>query len=468
MEYFNKMKVFLNSGLQANLHLLLSIIISLVTAYFILTQNFIFFIITILCALTIIMIKNPLWGIIFVMIMHFWFGSIEAGIYPRILSIFYSILITIPIIIFKKIKNQKIFTTSKTNVVIWISLSLFIWQIFVNQVIHSYDTEHFISTIARVLAPILMAIVIFILTDTKKKFENYIYILIIVIAVSATVGILQFFEIPLAWKIREVQGEVILKPEPAGLALFSLLFSYHLALVIPLVFSLILNKEKTFKKRQILLIIFLVLIFALLTTKVRSALIGSFIGILFVISIVKNYKRGIAGIILLSGMIFIFSLTNTSVFEEISTFSDQSASARIPLFLTALRIAKDHPLFGIGVGRYSELAESYYYQVSHMYGAETILITSSHNQFLNTLDYFGMPGFFLLLLFYYKLFKGLIWSNRNSSDNFSFYISSGLIGSQISYIIHSSFHNTGPFLSDPYAWFFIGITFVLFKYNSLK
>ncbi len=463
------MNGFLNRGLQANLHFLLLVAISLVTGYFILTQNFIFFIIALLCALAIITIKNPFWGIIFVMITHFWFGSIEAGLYPRILSIIYLALIAIPIIILKKLKqHEKIFFDSKTKVIIWISLSFFIWQIFVNQVVHSYETKHLILTTAKVLAPILMAFIIYNLIETKKQVENYIYIIVTVIGVSALVGILQFFDIQFAWNIREIQGEVISKPEPAGLALFSLLFSYHLALAIPLVFSLIINKKIAFKKRQILLFILIVLIFALLTTKVRSALIGSLIGILFVISIARNYRRGIVGIIAMSSLIYIFSLTNPSVFQEISSVSDQSASARIPLFLTALRIAKDHPLFGIGAGRYSEMAESYYYQVSHMYGAETVLQTSSHNQFLNTLDYFGVLGLFLLLLFYYKLIKGLISLNKNASDNYFFYISSGLIGTHISYIIHSSFHNTGPFLSDPYAWFFIGITFVSFKYNKLK
>lgn len=192
------------------------------------------------------------------------------------------------------------------------------------------------------------------------------------------------------------------------------------------------------------------------------------IGVLFVILISRNYKRGVASVINLSSLLFVFSLNNLYVFKEIATISDQSAHARIPLFLTALRIAKDNPVFGLGSGRFSEMAESYYYQISHMYGAATVLHTSSHNQFLNTLDYFGFPGLLLLLLFYYKLIKSLISVSRNLSDNYFFYISSGLIGPHISYIIHSSFHNTGPFLSDPYAWFFIATTFVLFKYNRLR
>lgn len=464
----NKMNGFLNRKVQTNINLLLIITLSLVTGYFILTQNFIFFIITILCALAIIAVRNSFWAIIFVIIMHFWFGSIEAGVYPRILSIFYLILVATPIIIFKKIKYGIVFLDPKTKIILWISLSMFIWQIFINQIVHSYEMNQIIVTTAKVLAPILMAIIIYILIETKNQFENYIYILVVAISVSAFIGILQFFDIPWAWKIREIQGEVIAKPEPAGLSLYSLLFSYHLSLAIPLTFSLIINKKIALKKRQLLLLALLVLIFALLATKVRSAIIGSLIGILFIILIAKNYKNGMVGIIILSILIYVFSVTYPPVFKEISTFSDQSASARIPLFLTALRIAKDHPLFGIGAGRYSEIAESYYYQVSHMSGAETVLRTSSHNQFLNTLDYFGIFGLFLLLFFYYKLIKGLILLNRNVSNDYFSYISCGLIGTHISYIIHSSFHNTGPFLSDPYAWFFVGITFVIFKYNYLK
>lgn len=111
--------------------------------------------------------------------------------------------------------------------------------------------KYLISTTAKVLASILMAIIIYVLIDTKRQLEHYIYTIVAAICVSAIIGILQFFDIPLTWSIRELQGEVLLKPEPAGLAPFSLLFSYHLALAIPLVFSLSINEKIVPKKTDI-------------------------------------------------------------------------------------------------------------------------------------------------------------------------------------------------------------------------
>lgn len=418
--------------------------------------------------LAITIIKNPFLGIVLVMIMHFWLGSIEASIYPRILSIIFVGLVITPFLaIERKIKFEKTALDSKTKSILQISITIFLWEIFVNQVVHVQNFSVLTAATAKVFFPILLSVLVYLVIENKKRFEKYIFLLVLLISTSALVGILQTLEISWAWKLREMQGPVLNKPEPAGLALFSLHFSYQLGCALPLVFAMAM-RQKIHRRENIFYVSASTLItVAVILSTVRSAILGALIGSVFVHFILRKYKKGLILLLTLTiAVLFIFFSMDISRFKPITTISDRSAALRIPLFFTALNVAKDNFLFGVGSGRFEEEAESYYRYVDHMRGARTIFVTTPHNQFLNTLVYFGVPGFLLLLLFYFRLFKGLILIQKTSQDTYYRFFSAGLLGSFISYIINSLFHNTGPFISDPYSWFFVAATFLLFKLQS--
>jgi len=415
--------------------------------------------------------KKPFLGIVFIMIMHFWFGSIEADIYPRILSvIFVGIVITPVLAIERRIGFEKVEIDSKTKKILGISIAIFLWEVFVNQIIHGQSFTVFIRTTAKVFIPVLLSFLIYVVIQTKDQFNKYIIILVFLISVSALIGILQYFGISEAWKLREIQGPVFIEQEPAGLALFVLHLSYQLGFILPLVFSIIIRRNLLHKKNVFYILSFLSIVIGLILTTVRSAISGALIGLFLTLIIIKKLKKGLLLLLILTVFILLlFSSMDTSRSQRLTSITDitdSSAATRIPLFLTGINVAKDNLLFGVGSGKFQEQTEDYYRDVFHMRGAPIIFSTTPHNQFINTLVYFGIPALLLLLYFYFKLIKGLFMTQKTTHDNYYRYILAGLIGSFISYIINSFFHNAGPFISDPYNWFFIGAALVLFKLQN--
>lgn len=415
--------------------------------------------------------KKPFLGIIFIVIMHFWFGSIEAGMYPRILSVIFVGLVLTPVLaIERRIGYEKVEIDTKTQRILGISITIFLWEVFVNQFIHAQSFTVFIRTTAKVFIPILLSFLIYVVIQTKDQFNEYIFILVLLISVSALMGILQYLGISGAWKLREMQGPILHRSEPAGLALFVLHLSYQLGFTLPLVFSIIMRRNLLHKKNIFYVLAFISMAIGLILTTVRSAISGALIGLIITLVIIKKFKKGLILLLILTVfMLLLFSYMDTSRsrrLTSITDISDSSAATRVPLFLTGIKVAKDNLLFGVGSGRFQEQTEDYYRDVFHMRGAPIIFSTTPHNQFINTLVYFGIPALLLLLYFYFKLIKGLFKTQKTTHDNYYRYISAGLIGSFISYIINSFFHNAGPFISDPYNWFFIGAALVLFKFQN--
>jgi O-antigen ligase len=417
-----------------------------------------------------LIMTRPFLGIVFLMVIHFWLGSIEAVIYPRILSIILVASIMIPIFAVKqRMMNENFNFDLTTKKLLGLSIIIFLWENVVNHIVYLQGFNVFIATIARVLLPIILSTLIYIAIQNKEQFHRYNIILILLISVSALIGILQFLGISWAWKMRVIQGGYTLSSisEPAGLALYSLHFAYQLSYVFPFALSLTM-KDKFLQKSNVIFIAALILFFvALILTTVRSAILGMLIGSMFTLVKLKKFKKGLMatvalGIIAVSMFLF---MDISSVLEIITTYDDKSAVGRIPLFLTGLYIAKDNLLFGVGYDRFHDYTDHYYGNIYNMQGAAGVSYHPPHNQFINILVYFGIPGFLLLSAFYLVIVKKLSFM-QNFTDPYFSCISAGLLGSYISYIINSSFHNLGPFLSDPYAWFFIGATFVLFKFNE--
>jgi O-antigen ligase len=241
-----------------------------------------------------------------------------------------------------------------------------------------------------------------------------------------------------------------------------------LAYAFPLILSLVL-KDKFIHKSNIFFASTGVLIFvALIFTAVRSAILGLLMGTLCTLFKIRKYKKGLMAL-LMTGMVFIFMVNFfdvSAVLDTITTFDDKSAVGRKPLFLTGLYIAKDNLLFGIGLDNFTYYSDHYYGKVYHLRGAESIAYLPPHNQFINVLVYYGAPGILLLSMFYVVIIKNLVVAQKKSMDEYCFHISAGLLGSHISYIFNSFFHNLGPFFSDPYAWFFIAATFICFKFMN--
>ena len=164
---------------------------------------------------------------------------------------------------------------------------------------------------------------------------------------------------------------------------------------------------------------------AIFFTYTRAAWLSAFFGFLIVgVFMVKNRKKELAviSIILcltvLLGAIFI--LDDTSRAFAFSRMNEEGpVNARLDLYITYMKMFKDHPLLGVGFGRFSELSPYYfrhiYGQKPSLYGTREML--GDHDTFAGLLAETGLIGIGLVLFIYLMIFLASI-NSRNGSAMF--------------------------------------------------
>jgi hypothetical protein len=158
-------------------------------------------------------------------------------------------------------------------------------------------------------------------------------------------------------------------------------------------------------------------------------------------------------------MYFFFPITH------LFTFSDRSAQARLPLNIVGIKIALENPLGIASSSEFNEFSMDNYEIVAHMDGAKAVTYLSPHNQFLNTLLYWGIPGFLMLMLLFFYKFR-LLFRLLRIQDNFIWTVAFGILGVSVAYVFTSLFHNAGPFTGDIFYWYIVGLIPALVRISS--
>jgi len=106
--------------------------------------------------------------------------------------------------------------------------------------------------------------------------------------------------------------------------------------------------------------------------------------------------------------------------------------------------------------------------------SEYILTHSPHNQFLNSLVFYGIPGLVLSLMFYGIIFESVKAALRMTGslarDRYERRLLVGLAGGIVAYVINSLFHNGGPFVGDWFHFYLVGLIFSVYRilYHDTK
>jgi hypothetical protein len=296
------------------------------------------------------------------------------------------------------------------------------------------------------------------------------------LSLSATIGILQaifrgpFYDFKGFLIGHTDLARIDIRGEASGLALYSLMLAYQIVCVLPIFLSFFIFL--TFKKRERFMITVTAIIFALslLLTKVRSAIVGVSFCIVGMMFLKRKSTKSVLSrkvVILSAAVIFVIFIYLLFPVTELISLHDRSAQARLPLNVIGITIALQHPL-GIGsLSEFNEFSTDNYEIVAHMEGAEAVRYIAPHNQFLNTLLCWGIPGFTVLLLFFFFKFRVLTRLLR-SRDNFVWSVSFGILGVSVAYIITSFFHNAGPFTGDIFYWYVIGLIPALVRISNKR
>lgn len=279
-----------------------------------------------------------------------------------------------------------------------------------------------------------------------------------VAALTGLFALLQFANIEIAWRLREILGEI--QNEPAeiqryvasrdralGLSLSPIVFSYHIISA-----YLALNVMYRFGQIRPLFYygsVFMVLV-AFLANGTRSALLA-----VLASEILMQLRHArlrsvlpVAAIVAIGAAVYFYAEATGSRLAETA---DASALGRIALYNYGLRLAADNP-FGLGwgfdPGGYAWL---YWEHLSEFVNADGVFRLGLHNAYLNFFLVYGLAGTLVaaIVLMYDPRFVFIA----------AFYI--------FAYMVHAFVHNNGLFIGDYFFWFSFAVILQIFENNGI-
>lgn len=179
--------------------------------------------------------------------------------------------------------------------------------------------------------------------------------------------------------------------------------SWSLVMILPLPLYLVLDKRKGKIKRATGLILFLAVLFAIVSLQSRGAALAVTGAMLYFWAFVTRRKLG--AVILLAIMLAMVAVvakpTYFSRMETIANYEeDTSAMGRIMAWKAAGKMAMDHPLLGVGAGSFNSVYGRHY----RLPDAPANWI-STHSVYFKILGEYGFVGVFVYLSILYYTFR---------------------------------------------------------------
>lgn len=286
----------------------------------------------------------------------------------------------------------------------------------------------------------------------KNSVNKLIYILILLVSVSAIVAFCQFLGFSFFWKIKfflttDVANYINKfitshndRTRAVGLSLYFIPLSYETLLVFPL--SLFMLFEKHFKKK-ILFFPVIIILLGILSSKTDSAYLA--LSVICLLLLLK--KRNLFLIILAIPVLILM----TVLFYHKIDMLICSLKERLGFWTVALFTLFHNPT-GLPFLRHYVEYSSRYYPSAKIFGSIDIVGSYPHNQFLNTLIAYGM-----ISIIPYIIFMLLIFRNKSMVNNrLSWLLKINLVG----YFVNSFFHNLGPFYNDVFFWIIVSTLYI--------
>ena len=263
-----------------------------------------------------------------------------------------------------------------------------------------------ISELTRIIRAYLIFICIVNLVKTKKQLQLVLTALLATFSFECAIGIYQWRWGPLGLKIFE---EVGYRWRAAATFCHPAIFGDYLILLLPLIFRLFLFYRPKDKQMTILYgVLFFSGTMALFGSYARGPWISliAAMGIMLFLSIFRKRfhpkVRGAFVVVMLFACIFIIHYY-PAIRLQFSPQRKRAVDIRMPLNRVALRLIKDRPVLGTGLGNYSLISPKYV--IPEKGFAPRHLAQPVHNSYLLIAAETGLPGLFFFLWFVSSLVK---------------------------------------------------------------
>ena len=316
--------------------------------------------------------------------------------------------------------------------------------------------------------PLVILIGISVVLKTLNEHKFFLLTLIISLAISTFVAVLQYFDIDAAWNLRmliDVPEDKIVylqineRIKPSGLAYFSVQLSYQIITFFPFVFYLYVIEKNPLNKRWIFILGVLVVLGALAINSVTAIMC-------IILSIMAIYKwpdiQGVSRIFKVAMYIIpvLLVLTILGFMDRVWSL-DSSALSRVPMFIAGITMISEHP-FGANYSEIANIKSSLSAQdwFISLTGSSQVIKTGLHNSFLTVAVQSGLHVFIIYLLIYGYTISLTLRQSLNvklSLESRIFYRVSLI--AVVAFIMQSSMHNAGLPTGDAFGWLLLGIIF---------
>ena len=280
------------------------------------------------------------------------------------------------------------------------------------------------------------------------------------VGVSAGIAFMQIGGLDFAWSLREVLGGMqdhdlhenssFLNRRPMGLSFSPI----HLATQACLAFAAYAGLKYWEQKTAVASVIdwrILLAVGALVAVSITSATRSPILGaaIFLVAYLAMKGDKAAAMLLLVSGAALYLAapiILDAMQGSEIRAFrvGDNSSTGRLPLVTFGALLFLDNPLgYGFDFASQDHWTK-FWPAIYSMPSAGVIRVAELHNYFLNMLTTYGIG-----LLLTAPLVALLLWRGRDLLPVF------------IPYVVHITFHNSGPFWNDTLFWFVIGTFYAM-------
>jgi O-antigen ligase len=188
------------------------------------------------------------------------------------------------------------------------------------------------------------------------------------------------------------------------------------------------------KRRWLFIFLLLLNVIGLIISFSRGAILGTYLSIFFVLFLLKDKKRLKIYVVVTLFVILSYSAITLLFPDQYTIFfqgKDSSAMSRPMLVQTGIKMFQEKPIFGFGLGGYTENTIRYGY-------LKTI---EAHNTFIEVLVEYGIVG---LSAFFFAIFlsiKGYLRYIRNGKSEIMRTLSIGGLSCMIAILIDGYFHS---------------------------
>lgn len=278
-----------------------------------------------------------------------------------------------------------------------------------------------------------LLLIFFLVVNNVKQEAEVEKLLTILVTMSASVGLYAIWQ---HYSGMDLYRNELL--EPRGGVFISLgFFSHHLTLggylmlVFLLAAVLAFHARRAGVRRIIDICAPIVLGLSLVFSYARSAWLGAAAGVL-AFGLLRGGKFILllmAGVVVLALLIYAIEPTTWDRLTEMNLSKDRPESTRIRLWQTSIRMIKDSPVWGVGLGGWGVLFHEY--KVEGVYDATC----HPHNDFLNVAVNAGLIGLLayvsIWIIFLYSTIKSMA---INKDNRFARSVQMGAVAAMVAFL----------------------------------